>query len=527
MLKLKGQNIRFKYNNATENIFDDLSFMLHDDMKVGIIGDNGCGKSTLLKIVCGLITPNDGKVIIPSPGAYLPQDPKYTDISVEEYLFCFDERLLNARRIMYTCEISEKVVQAVDEFDRLGGFKFEENLSKVINQVELSEIDLNRSFNTLSGGEKTRAAIARLLITDPAYLLLDEPTNHLDIEAKEWLMTFLQNTKLPFILVSHDRAFLDSVVNQIWELKSGIIKEYSGNYSFAEKEQSVELERKKKEYQNSMKKITGLKADYNNKRNWALQFQAQTGKNGFAPVYEELDNNARRAMRRAKVMERRVERELEQAKENKPFIEKEHSIFIETQLPGNEIICEVEELSKSFDEKMVFKDLSFKLKRGDKIHLIGKNGSGKTTLFNLLTGNLRPDNGKIRWVPKAKIGYYCQEHQNLDDKKSALKNVYSGMDKDKESKSRIVLGCLGIKKDKVFSLVEELSPGEKSKVMLAKVIIKEPNVLLMDEPTNHLEMSSRKKLEDALVEYKGCIIFVSHDEVFANKIKNRMIFLDQ
>ncbi|MCK9467555.1 MAG: ABC-F type ribosomal protection protein [Candidatus Absconditabacterales bacterium] len=527
MLRLGFNNITFKYENSVENILENISAELHDNMKVGLIGDNGCGKSTLLKILTSIIKPDSGEVITKgNSGFYVSQEiSEFDSLSIEDFIWNFNQNIFKARYTIYNSDDNKKITEALDFFEQNAGYEYEEKFSKLVSIFNIKEIGLNKQLRLLSGGEKTKISLVRILMQNPGYLMLDEPTNHLDEINIKWLEEYLLSIEIPFIVVSHDRKFLDNTVNTIWEIADKKLNIFSGNYSMAREEKEARLQFDKKQYKKITKKITDLKKDVVKKREWAGKFQKQTGTEGNAPAYEDITNDGKRAMKRAIITQKRTERLIEKAEETKPFIKKERTIFFDYELPPKDNYLEVEDLIKYYDDKKILKGLKFSLKRGDKIHIKGENGSGKTTLLKILTGEINDYYGNVKWSNNLKIGYFSQNCDDIDGEQTIIEKICESRTKDEQTEARTILGCVGIEKDKVFSKLNKLSPGEKSKVKLTMLLLQKPNILILDEPTNHLEISIIEKLENALIVFEGGIIFVSHDRYFAEKIATMAIEL--
>lgn len=531
MALIKAGNIKFCYENQVENLFEDLSFEIGPNTKAGLIGKNGCGKSTLFSLLLQKQKPTAGGIYF-QPDlriGYLPQEVVIPDeLLVQDFLWMLKPRLFNLKKKMEKLDQFEEseMIKILVDFDTFGGYKFDIYFQKVMSQFELNETFLQRKLSNLSGGEKTKIAFCRIMLDDPDLLLLDEPTNHLDVKTLEWLESYLKSINIPFIVISHDRKFLDNCVQEIWEMEEKTIYKYSGNYIFYRKEKDEEFQRKLHQYDNAQKKIKKLKKAFNDRKDWAVSHQAQTGSEGYAPVYETIVNPAKHAMRRAKAVETRLNKEIEKAQEEKPWIEKKREIHFEDQQLRTKTILRVEQLNKSFGENKVLYDLSMTVATGERCLISGKNGSGKSTLLKILIGEIKNFEGNFSWNPQVKIGYFAQQIEELNPENTILEELIKG-DMTRQSQARTVLGSLNIRKDKVHQRIGSLSIGEKSKTALAKIIISDANVLVLDEPTNHLEIVAREALEKALMQFSGTIIFVSHDRYLCEKLADRVINLDR
>ena len=530
MLYIQGQNISFKYEEAENEILKNISFTIDKDSKIGLIGSNGCGKTTLLKILLGKLN-FEGNLYRNNADniAYLPQELDLSNnLKMIDYFFNTRPELAELRKKLSESEDDyaddEKIALLWGDYTKFDGFSFEADISKIAGKFGFCEDDLERLGSSLSGGEKTKLALASLLINEPDFLILDEPTNHIDENSLVWLENYLINLKIPYIVVSHDRRFLDCCTKKIWELGRDGLKEYSGNYSFYRKEQERELNYKIEKQKTANRKVKQLKQAFTNRKQWAETHQASTGTEGNAKTYNSITNFAKYAMQKAKNIEDRMGRLIVKAESEKPFIEKKRSFSIDGESSGGNVILRVEDLSFRFSDEYLIEGLSFELYKGDRFAVRGKNGSGKSTLLKILTGNLGPEKGTVKWSPSVKIGYYAQEFENLDFDKTILEEVTQG-DNLLQTKARTLLGCLKIEKDMVFRKIAGLSIGERSKTALAKILMTEPSVLILDEPTNHLEIESREALENAISDYHGTLIVVSHDRYFREKVTDKVIIL--
>lgn len=527
---LRADNIAFQYDTQQDMLFENVSFSVYEKSRIGLIGKNGCGKSTLVDILRKRINPVEGSIYHKSELSigYLPQELNLPEEeSCISLLWDSKPTLAQLKNKIDHIEdfTPEQVSSILSQFERNRGYDFEIAIEKITTRFGFDENMLQRKISSLSGGEQTRLALCGILLKNPEVLLLDEPTNHLDIDALTWLENFLNEIKIPYIIISHDRHILDSCANSILELSSTGVRTYSGNYSFYKQEKDQELHRKIHTYEEQKKKIKKLKSAAQKRTQWAYKHQAETGSEGYAPVYECISNLAKNAMVQAKNLQRRLERKIAEAEADKPFIEKKRSFHFETESIKSRRVLEVEHLTKNFGSKDVLDNLDLHIETGERLALIGKNGSGKSTLLKILTYHLDGYQGKVSWSPQAKIGYYSQDYENLNFQNSVLEEVIQG-DNKIQTFARTVLGCLNISEKLINQPVKTLSIGERSKVALAKLIVSESNVLVLDEPTNHLEIAAREALEDALESYNGTVIFATHDRYLVDKIADRVINLD-
>lgn len=534
MFNIFYKGISFKYENSAEQILENIDLTFNSKSKIGLIGKNGCGKTTLFKLIIGLLDGNDSQFesIDKLRKGYLPQELNIEGgLSIEEYLWSSNPSLLETKTKLskhYSASLllSEAVFsETLSIFDDLNGYDFEIQLNKLLDKFDLSEISLSRTVNTLSGGEKTKLAMSRILIDKPDILFLDEPTNHLDIDQLEWLEQYLDETKLPYIVISHDRKFLDRTVNTIWEIENKNLTVYSGNYSFYKNEKETTYQYKRHEFVSQQKKIKQLRKVQRQRKEWAKSYQGETGSGGKAHVYEDVTNQGKKAMKRVKNIAKRIDKMIEKEEAKKPFMEKERQLSFQDSELKNKIVLNVNKLIKIIDGNTVLGNVSFAVNNGDRFAIKGKNGSGKSTLLKIITNNLTKTDGIFKWAPKAKIGYYTQEYENLDLNSTILEEVTDG-NLINQTQARNILGSLKIEKEDVDRKISLLSVGEKSKTALAKILFSNANVLVLDEPTNHLEISAREAFEDALLNYNGTVIFVSHDRYFCEKIETQALCLD-
>jgi ATP-binding cassette subfamily F protein 3 len=541
MLFIQGKEICFKYEEATENLLENLNFHITPSSKIGLTGKNGCGKTTLFKLISGGLSINDGTLYIKDKlrTGYLAQEiPMNQSSTLEEYLWS-DNKLFELKKIIKEFEygkvlLNETIlIEALADYDSGEGYLFEAELEKIITKFGFIEKDLSRPINSFSGGEKTRIAIAKLLLQKPDLLLLDEPTNHLDLEQISWLENYLSEIALPFIIISHDRTFLDQVVNTIWEIDQKNLEEYSGNYTFYKKQKEEKLERQKIQYEIQKKKIKQLEIASRDLRNKSDKFEnfkaARSVKKNGGICQRDVGSGhnlrVKSVMKKALSVESRLEKMLENEKAKKPFIEKKRQILLNSIEIKNKWVLEAYKLETWFAENTVFKDLSFSVLNNTKLAIIGKNGSGKTTLLKILAGISETFSGTLKWAPQVKIGYYAQEHENLDFSNTIIAEVSQNELKN-QGFARTILGSFNISGDKIFKKISTLSIGERSKVSLAKIICSDTNLLILDEPTNSLEISAKEAFEEALANYNGTVIFVSHDRYFLNKIATEVYQMD-
>lgn len=499
------------------NLFTDVSFDVEERDKVGFIGANGVGKTTLFKILNGEISPVSGTVTFSKnvrPG-YMEQhacnnpraDVYHELLSVFDYLSDMETEISAlAHQIDNKSgnldELVERQTMLIEQFERAGGLTYKSRTRSALLGLGFSENDFTMPVGNLSGGQRSKLCLAKLLLSQSNMLLLDEPTNHLDIDAIAWLEGFLRDFKGAMIIISHDRYFLDNVTNKTIELEHNRAMVYKGSYSeFVKKKESVN-ESLKNKYEHDLKEIKRIEGIVEQQKRWgqahnfitaaSKQKEADRIKDGLVAPESELET-----------MRMHFEPRCES---------------------GNDVlICK--NLAKSFDDKQLFKNVDIHIRKGERVFIIGGNGCGKTTLFRILTGKTPMDSGEYDYGANVEIGYFDQMQQNLDLSKTALDEVWDTFPNMTQTEVRSALASFLFKGDEVFKPLSKMSGGERARVSLLKLMLKGSNFLLLDEPTNHLDASSREELEKTLLDYSGTMLIVSHDRYFINKIADRILLL--
>lgn len=499
------------------SILKDITFHINKGEKIGVVGRNGCGKTTLFKLITGAENVSSGEIFI-SKGlkvGYLDQIPEY-DCTVKEVLFQafkglleLEENISELERKMSSYQddmnkIMERYGVLQEKFSLLGGYEIESRMNKICSGLKIKEEWFKREFKQLSGGEKSRVVLGKILLENPDILLLDEPSNHLDFLSIQWLENYLLQYKGTILIISHDRYLLDKVVNKIINIDRGVSYIYHGNYSFYVKEKKHLMEIQESQYQNYQKKVKSMEDAIRRFRHWGA-----------------ISDNEM-MFKKAKNMEKRLER-LE--KVDKPNEGKKMNLnFSKTGKIGNDVFL-IENVSRSFGPLILFNNLNLHVRSGEHSILVGKNGSGKSTLFKALLGEKIIDSGQITVSPSAKIGYLKQEI-NYDNPNLSVLEQFRLNTNFTEGEARYILARFMFQKDTVFKKVSSLSGGEKSRLEICKLIYTPANVLLLDEPTNHLDIEAREVLEEALMEYKGTLFIISHDRYFINKIADYILELE-
>ena len=500
-----------------KNILDGVSFDIGQGEHVGLLGKNGAGKTTLFRIISGELIPDSGEVSIPhgkrvglvSQISLFPEGYTVEDVlkSAHERVYMIGKRMSELEHIM-AANPDKGVLQEYDrlaaEFLRLDGYELERLRNTVANGLGITPEMRGQDFDTLSGGEKTRINLARLILEDTDILLLDEPTNHLDIASSEWLEGYLSKYRGTAAVISHDRCFLDRVVGRIVDLKDGKAEFYSGNYSFYVAEKKRRYEEKLKKYEKDQEKIAQLTKAADRIHLWAFMGSDKLHKRAFS-------------------MEKRIEK---LSASEKPSVAKKLNVkFRERGFQGDEVLV-VEDLSKSFGEKRLFSELCLSVGGSERIAVIGDNGSGKTTLIKLIMGEETPDSGYLYRGPAIRAAYLPQIVSFSQPSRSALDTMlYDCRSTPQEARNR--LAAFGFRGESVLTPVGALSGGEKSRLRLCMLMGGDINLLILDEPTNHLDIASREWMEDALSDYAQTLIFVSHDRYFIDKFATRVWALDR
>ena len=512
-----------KYLDSNK-IFDDITLNIYDGEKVGIVGDNGCGKTTLLKIICGIyeMTRDDkGSIFITKNASisYLDQMPSYSqDTTVLDVLNKAFDTVKEAEVKMKELESrmrefkDEKLERALKEYNRLqefyeahDGYKKDEKLKRICTGLKINEEFLKKDFKILSGGEKTTVVLGKILIENPDILLLDEPTNHLDMESCEWLEGFLKSYKGMVIIVSHDRYFLDNVVTKIIEIEDKESTIYQGNYSDYTKQKEENLLIEFNQYKEQQKKIEAMENAIKRLRDWASRGDNEKFFKRAASMQKALDKIKR----------------IDKPKMEKTTIKLN---FNETERSGNEVL-NIKNLSKSYEDKILFDNAELNVRFKERVGVIGKNGCGKTTLLKMILNEEEKYGGDISLGENIKLAYLPQNIEFEDEERSIIDEFRNDIAMV-EGQARGYLSKFMFYGSDVFKKIKHLSGGERIRLKLSKLLYEDINLLVMDEPTNHLDISSIETLEEALNNFKGTIIFVSHDRYFLNKMSERIVAIE-
>lgn len=516
MVVLSAQNLNLSFGE--ENIFSSLSFDIKDDEKAGLVGVNGAGKTSLFKIITGEYTPDSGSVFISKNKkiGYMEQHTCSAEgrtlweelISVFDHLSELENKIENVNnQLEKGIDIDKNIaLQAKynEEFEYKGGLTYKSRARSALLGLGFSENDFNISTKKLSGGQRSKVTLAKLLLSESDLLLLDEPTNHLDISSVEWLEDFINNFRGNIIVVSHDRYFLDKVTNKTIQIENKKCYSFKGNYSdFLIKKEAMQRAIEDK-YRADMQEIERIEGIVAQQRQW----------------------NRERNIRTAESKLKQIERIKEQLVIPDSKVERIRFNFEPKCETGNDILF-ADNLSKNFGSKRIFSNVSFSIRKGERVFLLGDNGCGKTTLFRILMSELASETGSLTWGENIYKGYYEQIRKLPDDNRTVIDDVWNKYPKMNQTSIRNALAAFLFKGDDVFKRLADCSGGELARVELLKLMLGGYNFLLLDEPTNHLDAFSREALEDTLADFKGTLFIISHDRYFINKLADRILYMDK
>ena len=513
-------NVSHIYKSFGEdNIIKDATFTVDEGSKVAIVGNNGTGKSTLLKIITGDLLADDGEVTLKKDATmgYLAQyqEDNYgtnildTVLNAREDLLSMEKRLAEMEEMMSSVEQSqmetfmENYHKLQHQFDLNGGYTFRSEAIGILKGLGFEGDDLNNSMNELSGGQKTRVSLGRLLAAAPDLLLLDEPINHLDLNSIMWLEGYLSSYKGAVIIVAHDRYFLDKIADHVVDLSYGRTSVYTGNYTAFVEQKDIYMLTYERSYEKQQKEIEHQKA-----------------------VIEKLQSfNREKSIKRAESRKKLLDKMDVMDAPDKDSAKMRLTLEIEKE-SGKDVL-DFSHVTKSYDDKNIFTDLSFEVHKGDRIAILGDNGTGKTTILKCINGLTPFETGEIKFGANVTVGYYDQEQQGLTESNTIFSEIHDAYPFLTETKVRNTLAAFMFTEDDVFKRISELSGGERGRVSLAKLMLSKSNLLILDEPTNHLDMDSKERLEDALNEYDGTLLYVSHDRYFVNRTANIILELSE
>lgn len=515
-------------NNLTksfgvESILENISFTVNEGDKIGVIGVNGTGKTTLFKIISGIYGYDSGEIYTSKDCeiGYLEQNTNfYSDNTIfTEVLEVFSDLIKMEEDLRkMECEISDKSSETnspdlqklmdnyshkLELFQNSNGYGYKSEAKGVLKGLGFNDEELEKPIKILSGGEKTRVLLAKLLLKKPTLLLLDEPTNHLDSDALEWLELFLKQYKGTVILISHDRYFLDQSVNRIFEIHNKKLKAYNGNYSYYVEKSAIDKEIERKTYEDQQKEIK--------KQEESIERLKAYGR----------EKHLKRARSKEKALSKIEVLDKPDGERKRAKIK-----FIPAVESGNDVLA-VRDVEMSFPDKVLFKDLNLDIYRGEKVALIGPNGAGKSTLFKIIMNEIQPMEGDVKFGTNVNTAYFHQEQKTLNLENSVIDEIWDANPHLTQTEVRNMLGAFLFENEDVFKKISSLSGGERARVAILKLILSQSNFLLLDEPTNHLDIDSKEVLEEALVNYTGTIFTISHDRYFLNKVVDKILVLGE
>ena len=504
---------------GSNEIIKDATFLVNEHEKVAIVGVNGAGKTTLLKILTGEESADSGSITLAKDAklGYLRQINNVDSaLSIIDELYTVIEPILNMEKRMSQMqedmkhltgseleELYSSYTALTHSYELMDGYAAKSRVVGILKGLGFEEADFDRKINTLSGGQKTRVFLAKLLLEEPDIILLDEPTNHLDLRSIEWLESYLLNYKGAVIIVSHDRYFLDKIVSKVIDIENGNVQMYLGNYTdFSNKKQML-LDARMKEYMNQQQEI----------------------KHQEAVITKLKQFNREKSIKRAESRQKQLEK-IERVEAPQTYSENMRLSLDISKESGKDVLT-VHNLSKSFDHKKLFWDINFEIKRGERVAIIGDNGTGKTTLLKIINGLLEPDTGEVIYGSNVSVAYYDQEHQVLHMDKTLFDELSDTYPDMTNIQIRNILAAFLFTGEDVYKKIADLSGGERGRVSLVKLMLSRANFLLLDEPTNHLDIVSKDVLENALNNFPGTVCYVSHDRYFINKTATRILDLTE
>ncbi len=518
MIVLGSNNISISF--GTRQILENVTFSVQDTDKIGVVGVNGAGKSTLFKIITSSYTADTGDIYL-AKGCkigYLAQNSELESSNsiLEEVLSAFshlikmEERIKELEKLISVEKNEERLSSFMkeysnlgDNFSRNGGYEYNSRTRGILKGLGFKEEEFDLKTSSLSGGQKTRLAMAKLLTEEPDLLLLDEPTNHLDINAVEWLEDFLINYRKGVMIISHDRFFLDRITNRTLEIENCECRFYNGNYTNYIKQKEQDREIQQKHYELQQKEIARMEAFIEQQRRW------------------NREKNIVAAESRQKAIDR-----MEKVDRPKNLPGKIRIDFKVEMQSGNDVLS-VDRLSKEYPGRPLFNNLSFKVKKSERVFVLGPNGCGKSTLLKILTGKIDDYSGNFQFGHNTKTAFYDQEHSDLSLNNTIIDELLEASNNLSQTDIRNALAMFLFTGDDVFKEISKLSGGEKGRISLLKIMLSGSNVLILDEPTNHLDINSREVLENSLADFEGTLIIVSHDRYFIDKLATRIVELDK
>lgn len=528
MFILKVENVKMEVDGAP--LFENASLVIKEKERVALIGENGIGKTTLLKGIIGnapIIKGNIEWSLKKEDIGWMMQDSKVNfDLSTREWIEAIDEEKKKLRENLAILtqnltnqETIHQYQEILQKYLDVNGYEWEMEISRILNQFGIPEELWEVPFTALSGGQKTRVSLARAMIHSPKLLILDEPTNHLDIETIEWLQQWLRRYKGSVLFTSHEREFIDQVATVTYELSKKGTRKYHGGYSEYKAQRQHEIKTLQSLYEKQEQERKKLIETIQTYKNWFQQANTSASvRNPYAQ--KQASKQATKYKAKEKALEKLEESKVEEPMESKEI----HAHFEANEFSGRRMIA-IHGLNFSYGDKRILTGVNLQVQRGDRIAVVGKNGSGKTTLLRLMTGQLAINHGDISRNPQLKIGYFFQELENLHDEKTVLEELLS-LPNLTQTEARTILACFLFQKEEVFKSIKHLSMGEKCRVAFVKLYFSDANLLVLDEPTNYLDISTRERVEEALVSYPGSVVIVSHDPFLLRKVTNKVVRIE-
>lgn len=531
MFLLKVEHLKMEYNGVI--LFEEASLEIKPKEKVAIIGENGVGKTSFLKAIFGKAPYIEGNIMFginPDEVGWMEQEStNRDDWNTREWVEAHNQEKYQLKKQL--SDLTKKIYES-DEFISpynevlqkyldLGGYEWETEVERTLSKLGIPNHLWDKPFSSLSGGQKTRVKLAQVMIDSPKLLVLDEPTNHLDFETVEWLQEWLNRFKGSVLFISHEREFIDKVANITYELTEKSTKKYDGGYSFYKAQKELELKTEQALYEKQEQEKRKLLETIQTYKNWHQQASATASvRNPYA------QKQAAKQATKYKVKEKALER-LEKGRIEKP---KEQAViqagFETNDFEGRRMLG-LRDVDFTYEKNtnLVLRNVKFEINRGDRVAVVGKNGSGKTTLLKLMTGKLAPLHGTVIHNPQLRMGYFFQELENLNNENSILDELLT-LPNMKQSDARTILACFLFRKEEVFKKIGQLSMGERCRVAFVKLYFSDANLLVLDEPTNYLDIMTRERIEDALASYPGSVVMVSHDPFLLRKIANKVIHIE-
>ncbi|MBO5452569.1 MAG: ABC-F family ATP-binding cassette domain-containing protein [Clostridia bacterium] len=515
MILLTASKIKKSY--GIDTILEDVSFTLSSGDRTGVLGINGAGKTTLFKLITDEISPDEGSIFRNKniKISYMKQFGEYSSeknaidevMGVFTHLVEMEQQLSDLNKKIEKQSLDEDILRFTElnqKYIDMGGLTYRGRIKSTLTGLGFSEEHFSVPLSSLSGGQRTRVMLAKVLLENADVLLLDEPTNHLDIDAVTWLEDFLQSYPGSILLITHDRYFLDKVTNKIYEIEHHKLKEYNGNYSYYKQKKDADRAAEEKDYALKEKEIKRLEGIIAQQKQW------------------NRERNLRTAESKQKAIDR-IEQTMVKPEKTLDTLNFKFNFMADC---ANDVLT-VENVSKKFDETVLFDNVNFEVKKGDRVFIMGANGCGKTTLLKILLGRMRSDSGRFKTGPRVESAYYDQAQCDLDDSKTIFEEISDFLPALDNTTIRSALAVFLFKGEEVFKQIGTLSGGEKARVAFAKLMLSKANFLLLDEPTNHLDIPSKEAIEAALGAYEGTLLTVSHDRYFVNKLATKIYLLSK